>query len=422
MSEPGRNPGLPSRAPAGGAATRETRGPAGVSHAMTSNTQPVVIRQAGAADVEPILDLLTDYDLPREHFAPAYLQDPTYQPEESWVAEEDGRLLAHIRVYVRRIRASGAELRIAGVGNVITARAARGRGHAGQLLQALLAWARDTGFAYSLLWTHIPAMYARYGWVPIDQEIVRARVPAGADPSVRITRFTPADLPDVMRLYEASNAGRSGVTVRSPAYWQGQLAWLHENPDGFLLARGHDGALVGYVRSRPRADTTEILELGLAPGAPDAGRALLATAAARSDGQLEGHFPTALRTLFRPEEHEIAVEEGLMGRVVNLDVLVRTLAPVWAARARAAGITEATFGLTSSDTRVAIALRDGELLVDSPAPDEPLPELSEQALGHLLLRGFDRAAEPLVGDRVAHTLIRALFPEQDLVIWPADAF
>jgi N-acetylglutamate synthase-like GNAT family acetyltransferase len=381
-----------------------------------------VIRQAGATDVEAILDLLTHYDLPREHFAPAYQQDPTYQPEESWVAEEDGHLLAHIRVYVRRIRASAAELRIAGVGNVVTARAARGRGHAGRLLQALLAWARDTEFAYSLLWTHIPAMYARYGWVPIDQEIVRARVPAVAEPSVRITAFTSADLPDVMRLYEASNAGRSGVTVRSPAYWQGQLAWLQEDPDGFLLARAHDDTLSGYVRSRARAVTTEILELGLAPGARDVGRALLGAAAARRDGRLEGHFPPSLRTLFRPDEHEVAAEEGLMGRVVNVDVLAHTLAPVWEARARAAGITDATFGLTSSDTRVAVALRGGKLRVDSPAPDEPLPELSEPALAHLLLRGFDRAAEPLVGDRVAHTLIRALFPEQDFVIWPADAF
>src|SRR5262245_12881846 len=282
---------------------------------MQSDTQPVVIRQAGAADVEPILDLLTHYDLPREQFAPAYLQDPTYQPEESWVAEEDGRLLAHIRVYIRRIRASGAELRIAGVGNVITAREARGRGHAGQLLQALLAWARDTGFAYSLLWTHIPAMYARYGWVPVDQETVRARLPAVADPSVRIARFTPADLPDVMRLYEASSAGRSGVTVRSPAYWQGQLAWLQEDADGFLLARGRDDTLAGYVRSRARADTTEILELGLVPGARDIGRALLGVAAARRGGRLEGRFPASRSTLFRPDEHEVAVEEGLMGRV-----------------------------------------------------------------------------------------------------------
>src|SRR5450756_2720347 len=101
----------------------------------------ITVRQARATDLDAILDLLTEYDLPRAHFAPFYQHDPTYRPEQSWLAEQDGRLAAHLRVYERWIRMGGAALRIAGVGNVITARAYRGRGLAGRLLRAMLAGA-----------------------------------------------------------------------------------------------------------------------------------------------------------------------------------------------------------------------------------------------------------------------------------------
>src|SRR5215217_7662681 len=98
-----------------------------------------VIRQAQAADLDTILNLLTEYDLPRAYFEPYYQHDPTYRPEQSWLAEQEGRLAAHLRVYDRWIRLGGGRLRIAGVGNVITARAYRGRGLAGRLLRAMLA-------------------------------------------------------------------------------------------------------------------------------------------------------------------------------------------------------------------------------------------------------------------------------------------
>ena len=95
------------------------------------------IRRASAEDVEPILDLLAFYERPRSYFEPFYLSDPSYRPEHSWVADQDGRLVAHLRIFDRSVRVGGVGLRIAGVGNVITAPEYRGHGYAGQLLRAI---------------------------------------------------------------------------------------------------------------------------------------------------------------------------------------------------------------------------------------------------------------------------------------------
>jgi hypothetical protein len=88
---------------------------------MSRSKEGAVIRRGRADDVEPILDLLAFYERPRSYFEPFYLKDPRYLPEHSWVVEKDGRLLAHLRVFDRKVRVSGTELHVAAIANVITA-------------------------------------------------------------------------------------------------------------------------------------------------------------------------------------------------------------------------------------------------------------------------------------------------------------
>lgn len=97
----------------------------------------------------------------------AYLEDPTYHPGQSWVAESDARLVAHIRVFDRTIRVGGGVLRdvacLAVIGNVITAPDRRGRGHAGRLREAVLAESQGEGLPYSLLRAHWSSTSATAG-------------------------------------------------------------------------------------------------------------------------------------------------------------------------------------------------------------------------------------------------------------------
>lgn len=87
----------------------------------------------------------------------------------------------------------------------------------------MLAEIPKEGFAYSLLRAYRPILYERHGWVPIGEEVVRAEVPPLDPASVTIEPFGDSGLPEIMRLYERTNAKRAGPTIRSPEYWPGQL-------------------------------------------------------------------------------------------------------------------------------------------------------------------------------------------------------
>jgi predicted N-acetyltransferase YhbS len=384
-----------------------------------SRGEAALIRRAKGEDVERILDLLGHYDAPRSYFEPFYLKDPSYRPEHSWVAEQDGRFVAHLRVFDRRIRVSGTELRVAGIGNVITAPDQRGRGYAGQLLRAMLDTVPAEGFAYSLLRAHQPVLYERHGWAPIDQQLVHATLPPADARSV--APFGDDDLPDVMRLYDETNAERSGTTVRSPEYWRSQLEWLREDRDGFLLSRTGDGALAGYVRSRAEPANVEILELGLRAGDMEVGRTLLSAAAARSGGRLRAFLPPSLRPLFQAHEREITPEFGLMGRVLDLPALAAALEPVWLRRVRESGGRGGSFRLATSVDSAELRVSAEEVRILR-GVSEPAHALGERAFAHLLFRGFDEEAEERPGVGQDSSLLRTLFPAQDFVVWRSDAF
>jgi hypothetical protein len=68
----------------------------------------LVLRAARADDIDRVLDPLTHYDQPRAAFEPWYEHDPAYRPELSWLAEKNGRLVAHLRIYPRQLRLGAA--------------------------------------------------------------------------------------------------------------------------------------------------------------------------------------------------------------------------------------------------------------------------------------------------------------------------
>jgi predicted N-acetyltransferase YhbS len=389
---------------------------------MSVSEAAAVIRRGRSEDVEPILDLLAHYERPRSYFEAFYLKDPSYHPEQSWVAEQVGRLLAHLRVFDREVRVGGARLRVVAIGNVITTPDQRGRGHAGQLLDAMLQEIPNGGFAYSLLRAYRPSLYERYGWVPIGEEVVRAAPPPFDPTSVTIEPFGDHDLPEVMRLYERTNAERTGPTIRSPEYWHGQLEWLEEDRDGFLVARSEDGTLTGYIRSRVREDANEILELGIGTGEVEAGWTLLSAVAERCGHKIQANLPPSLRRTLLPTEGELVEEFGLMGRVIDLEAVAATLEPVWVRRIRASGNRDSSFRLSTSAGTAEVRVSASGIRLDRQETEGVVISVDERAFAYLLLRGFDVAADERVGTVRDSSLLRVLFPEQDFVVWRADAF
>jgi GNAT superfamily N-acetyltransferase len=389
---------------------------------MSVSEGAAVIRQGQAGDVEPILDLLAHYERPRSYFEPFYLRDPSYRPEHSWVAEQGGRLLAHLRVFDREILVGGTGLRVAAIGNVITAPDQRGRGHAGRLLAAMLKEIPNEGFAYSLLRAYRPSLYEHHGWVPIGEEVTRAALPPFDPASVTIEPFGDHDLPEVMQLYERTNAERTGPTIRSPEYWHGQLEWLEEDRGGFLVARSENGTLTGYIRSRAREDATEILELGIRASEVEVGRALLSAVARRRGHRIRVNLPPSLRGLLFSTEKGFVEEFGLMGRVIDLEAVAAALEPVWVRRIRTVGNRGDSFRLSTSAGTAEVQASASGIRVDRQETEGVAISVDERAFAHLLFRGFDAAADERVGTVRRPSLLRVLFPEQDFVVWRADVF
>jgi predicted N-acetyltransferase YhbS len=330
-----------------------------------------IVRRGRQSDVDAILELLKEYGLGREYFEPRYRHDPTYRPELSWIAVLEERVVAHARVFDRTIRLGSGVLRIAGVGNVITALAHRGAGHAGRVRQALVDDATRERYAYSLLWTHVPDLYARYGWRPIRECRIEARVHARVPGGVDISIDADPDLAGLAALYEAANRGRTGPAARTGEDWRAQRTWTKER---ILVARA-GRAVVGYVREREG----EILDLA-APGRADVARALLATVARSSPRRAaRGRLPPSDIALLAEDERRVADTWALMGRVLDRDAF-----------------------LVAVEDATGLATRDVE------------PLLADEArLARLLFHGAD--------DSDAED-VRARFPPRDFVIWEADAF
>lgn len=86
-----------------------------------------------------------------------------------WLPDESGQPLAYLRI----LSEAGNELRI---GRVSTARHARGRGLAGRLLRAALAWTGERPVRLAAQ-SHSTGFYARYGFVIDGAEFVEDGIP-----------------------------------------------------------------------------------------------------------------------------------------------------------------------------------------------------------------------------------------------------
>jgi GNAT superfamily N-acetyltransferase len=380
----------------------------------------VRVRPARADELDAILDLLMDYDLPRSVFEPWYIADPTYRPEHSWVVEDNGRLVAHLRIYERDIDVGGPVLHVAGIGNVITAHSARGRGHARRLLETTLAELPRQGFDYSLLWTHLPTMYKAFGWATLPELEVLGIVASDAPSGWRIRSYTDADRSDVMQLYAELNAGRSGYVVRSPELWQGQLEVLRAFDGVFLVARDPAGHLQAYVRGVPSGADFELHEIAFHPNSRLVARGLLRTSGAQ---RIHGPVPPSITAVFEQSERELSVRSALMGRTLNLDTLLARLLPVWCARIADRPVASANVTINTSAGAFRVDLSVRGLTVETvDASESDRAALNEGEFAYLLWRGWDSATPPAMADHPAAQMLEILFPARDFGIWAADAF
>jgi len=251
----------------------------------------LVLRAATPGDIEAIAGLAAAVFGPEDEVGVrAQLADPRVGPDGFTVVTDGGRVVSSLCLMTRQLRLSGVELPAGQVEYVLTDPAYRRRGLVRAQIEVAHGWSADRGDAVQLI-AGIPYLYRRFGyeyavalprwWVPAWHE-----APA-TPPGYEVRAATEADLPALRALLEVAAAAADVVAVRDDLDW---LALLRD-PRVRVLVAVADGEIRGAARLAPVHERMLLHDVLLATA--DAGRALVAAAAAATDGR-------PLRLLDRP--------------------------------------------------------------------------------------------------------------------------
>jgi predicted N-acetyltransferase YhbS len=238
----------------------------------------VLFRSIEPSERDQVLDLLAEWYGDRDFFARYLEHDPTFSPDLCFVAEHEGRLVSTFQVFRKRVRVGATALDVAGVGNVFTSEAYRGRGIASELLRYGLGRLRDRDFDVSLLFAVRLAFYGQLGYRSHLRYLVFLAPGAAAQPSRRYTvrPFAPEDLPSVQGIYNVYSGRFPGTTLRDELYWRAQLRYAGNPNEQFLVATV-DSQVVAYARATNLWDFYVVMEHGYLPGHDQALVELLVT-------------------------------------------------------------------------------------------------------------------------------------------------
>ena len=320
------------------------------------------IRAAKEAELAELIDLQCLVFRPTEAEAStrfwSYIRDePTYQLEQSRILLYEGRIVAHLRVWDRLIRVRGAQLRVGGIGSVLTHPDFRGRGYAQALMRDAEKYMRQAGYDLGMLFTIIGTpFYAKLGWISIplptfslpldDQKITTS--------DTGRTLHTQ-DLSAVMALYDIASADLTGTEVRNPGYWQ-------SGPSGYRglfpqIGVEHNGQLTGYLNCTNEGTDLEIHEICFAPGdeatCDELAQTLLTTAQSQHLKAIKGSLPVEHPLLNRLSElsnkqPQMGQHEKTMVKLLDSTTLVAKLTDAGPAIANEVEFWQALFGTASA--------------------------------------------------------------------------
>ncbi len=326
-------------------------------------------------------------------------------------------------------------LRMGGLAGVATQREHRRKGYCRRVLTSALRWMRREGYDVSMLYG-IPGMYPKFGYAEAFAEVVWRVAVRDAETAprgiYRVVDFDPArHLPAVLKLYRATNAGRTGVTTRDPKTWTpfplGRSYRSHAIVKCLCDRRERVTGYLVHDSDRP----AEVIEAGWA--SPKVFGALLAAAAdgawAERAETVTFHLPSDSAFMRRCRGYGLTCETtwrrdgGAMVRLINVPSALGKLADLLAERAGAAGRVNLVTNLDSAG----LSWRRGSMTVRAaPLAGAPTARLPQWALAQLLY-GYVGAADlhvdgVLTAPRQAMDLLAALFPPAPHYHYLTDRF
>jgi predicted acetyltransferase len=161
-----------------------------------------------------------------------------------------GKSVSRLWIVDRSMRIGGSIVKLGGISSVETELPYRGKGFAGQAMDAALKLMEREGYEASVL-HGIPDFYHRFGYAPCMPEygIRIATLNAERAPGpLALRSFQESDLPAIARIYNGENAWRTGTAVRDAETWKGfprSVGWFSR--PGVRVTVDNRDRVTGYV-------------------------------------------------------------------------------------------------------------------------------------------------------------------------------
>jgi predicted acetyltransferase len=344
---------------------------------------PITVERGRAGDHSDVYQLLLAvcHAPSRDEFQAAQ-EEPAYEPSNRLLIKRGGRIISHAQLIPRTMLFGNERLPIEQLTWLATLPEFRSRGCAGELLGAATRAMAAGGTLVGLVRTRIPHFFHRWGWAVCgrhSQSRAKARQILArywADAELRrlplnIRLWRHVELPALMRIYAQNTATAYGPLERTEAYWRwliGRKAFDHifvalAGPDKLELNEA-TAPIVGYAVVRQN----RVVELLTDPAHPTAGAQLLARACAdaierdQQDIILEAPPQSPLHPFIAAAEGEFHHREAndqevFMMRLIDTAALARRMAPQWAERMQASGISrQCELGLHVGEQKYRLSL------------------------------------------------------------------
>ncbi len=240
-------------------------------------------------------------------------------------------------------------LRMGGIAGVGTHQDHRFQGYARRMLHNTLRWMRQEGYDVSMLYG-VPGLYPKFGYAVAFPGVVHTLAVRDAErcphtDGCQVVDYGPEYRDAVLTMYQAYNAGRTGIIRRDPARWMTFRKGLHwGNPVLGKVILTRQGRPVGYFARDAYAEA-EILEVGFAKSEyyGDLIHAASAIAWSQRTELLHFHLPEDdvlmrhCRALGVRTEVSYRVDGGGMVRLLNILTTLQKISPLLVARARGHG-------------------------------------------------------------------------------------
>jgi predicted N-acetyltransferase YhbS len=251
-----------------------------------------------------------------------------------WLSDE-GLILSSLKLYRPLLRAGRRTARAAVLGAIFTPTAIRGRGHASDMVKAVIEQCRGSGEALVLLFSDIgTAYYQTFGFIPLSAEEQWGALPRIAREVLAGWRLRPLKREDMAAIYRAHDdfIHRMPLAIiRDEDHWhflqersRGYFERLQDRKirQSFRVAL-HDNRFAGYLMTVEGHGEWNVREVGAVGGDPGKMAIILrlGAAEARRSGlrRFYGWFPRELVELLEDWQIKNRARHRAVPMVLPLD-------------------------------------------------------------------------------------------------------